>query len=340
MESTRRKFALIGCGRIAQRHAEQINAHGTLVAAFDVVPDAAEAFCAKYGGKPYSSLEALLQGDHGAEVISVCSPNSFHAANTLAALRAGYHVLCEKPMAISVADCGEMIQVAERANKRLFIVKQNRFNPPVEFVKGLIDQGKLGRVLSCHLSCFWNRNEQYYKDSWRGTVSVDGGTLYTLFSHFVDLLYWMIGDIATVEAITGNQAHGDMIEFEDTGGAVFRFYNGAIGTLNYTTNAFGGNMEGSLTLFGEKGTVKIGGQYLNELEYFKVEGVDAPDLLGLASASGYKHYEGSQSRLDCVYTNLNEVLDGKGMIATGGFEGLKTVEIIDRIYRAARRNDV
>ena len=329
MSTSPRKFALIGCGRIAQRHAEQINAHGQLVAAFDVVPSAAEAFYAKYGGKPYSSLEEMLAGDHGAEVISVCTPNAFHAHNTLAALRAGYHVLCEKPMAIDVADCGQMIQVAERANKRLFIVKQNRFNPPVDFVKSLIDQGKLGRVLSCHLSCFWNRNEQYYKDSWRGTVKIDGGTLYTLFSHFIDLLYWMVGDISTVDAITGNLAHGDMIEFEDTGGAVFRFHNGAIGTLNYTTNAFGGNMEGSLTLFCEKGTIKIGGQYLNELEYFKVEGVEAPAEMTTQSAAGYKHYEGSQSRLDCVYSNLNEVLDGSGVIATAGFEGLKTVEIRD-----------
>lgn len=340
MNTSSRKFALIGCGRIAQRHAEQINAYGRLAAAFDVLPSAAESFCAKYGGKPYSSLDEMLAGDHGAEVVSVCSPNAFHTNNTLSALRAGYHVLCEKPMAIDVADCGQMIQVAERANKRLFIVKQNRFNPPVDFVKGLIDQGKLGRVLSCHLSCFWNRNEQYYKDSWRGTVKIDGGTLYTLFSHFIDLLYWMVGDISTVDAITGNLAHGDMIEFEDTGGAVFRFHNGAIGTLNYTTNAFGGNMEGSLTLFCEKGTIKIGGQYLNELEYFKVEGLEAPAEMTTQSAAGYKHYEGSQSRLDCVYSNLNEVLDGSGVIATAGFEGLKTVEIIDRIYRAARRNDV
>lgn len=340
MSTIPRKFAIIGCGRIAHRHAEQINAHGQLAAAFDVAPDAAEAFCAKFGGEPYSSLEEMLAGSHGAEVVSVCSPNAFHASNTIAALRAGYHVLCEKPMAIDVADCGRMIQEAERANKRLFIVKQNRFNPPVDFVKSLIDQGKLGRVLSCHLSCFWNRNEQYYKDSWRGTLEIDGGTLYTLFSHFVDLLYWMVGDISSVDAITGNLAHGDMIEFEDTGGAVFRFHNGAIGTLNYTTNAFGGNMEGSLTLFCEKGTIKIGGQYLNELEYFKVDGVEAPVDMTAQSASGYKHYEGSQSRLDCVYANLNEVLDGSGVIATAGFEGLKTVEIIDRIYRAARRNDV
>lgn len=340
MSTSSRKYAIIGCGRIAQRHAEQINANGQLVAAFDVMPTVSEAFCAKYGGKPYSSLDEMLAGDHGAEVVSVCSPNAFHAQNTVAALRAGYHVLCEKPMAIDVADCGQMIQVAERANKRLFIVKQNRFNPPVDFVKKLIDQGKLGRVLSCHLSCFWNRNEQYYKNSWRGTMKIDGGTLYTLFSHFIDLLYWMVGDISTVEAITGNLGHGDMIEFEDTGGAIFRFHNGAIGTLNYTTNAFGGNMEGSLTLFCEKGTIKIGGQYLNELEYFKVDGVDAPPEMTAQSVAGYKHYEGSQSRLDCVYSNLNEVLDGSGIIATAGFEGLKTVEIIDRIYRAARRNNV
>jgi UDP-N-acetyl-2-amino-2-deoxyglucuronate dehydrogenase len=326
------QFAIIGCGRIAHRHASHVGKFGRLVAVCDVHEESAKKLGEEYGARPYVNIDDMLATEKTVDVVSVCSPNGFHARHTIQALNAGYHVLCEKPMAISVGDCGEMIKAAERANRRLFIVKQNRFNPPVQRVKEMIEDGKLGRILSFQLSCFWNRNEQYYKDSWKGTKSIDGGTLYTLFSHFIALLYWMIGDVEEVKAVVGNLAHGDMIEIEDTGAVILKFYNGAVGTMNYTTNAYGGNMEGSLTLFGEKGTVKIGGQYLNDLEYVNVEGIDS-DGSG-ASASSYLKYEGTQAHVDKVYENIVQVLNGAGVIATAGFEGMKTVEIIDRIYRA------
>lgn len=333
MKSKEYKFALIGCGRIAHRHASHIGKFGKLVAVCDLNFESAVRFADEFGAKAYVSVNDMLSSEHEVDVVSICSPNGFHAEHAIQALQAGFHVLCEKPMAINVHDCGEMIKAAERANRRLFIVKQNRFNPPVQKVKQMIDEGLLGNILSFQLSCFWNRNEQYYKDSWKGTRAIDGGTLYTLFSHFIDLLYWMIGDVEEVKAMVGNLAHGDMIEIEDTGAVVLKFYNGAVGTLNYTTNAYGGNMEGSLTLFGEKGTVKIGGQYLNDLEYVKVEGIDSEG--SGASANSYLKYEGTQAHVDKVYENIIAVLEGHGTIATNGFEGLKTVEIIDRIYRAA-----
>lgn len=333
MSSKEYKFALVGCGRIAQRHASHIGSYGKLAAVCDVHAESANRLAAEFGARAWTSLDEMLTQESEVDVVSICSPNGFHAAHAIQALKAGYHVLCEKPMAINVNDCGEMIKAAERANRRLFIVKQNRFNPPVQKVKQMIDDGRLGKILSFQLSCFWNRNEQYYKDSWKGTRAMDGGTLYTLFSHFVDLLYWMIGDVEEVKAVVGNLAHGDMIEIEDTGAVILKFHSGTVGTLNYTTNAYGGNMEGSLTLFGQKGTVKIGGQYLNDLEYVKVEGIDT-DGSGV-SANSYLKYEGTQAHVDKVYENIVQVLDGKGSIATNGFEGLKTVEIIDRIYRAA-----
>jgi predicted dehydrogenase len=151
------------------------------------------------------------------DVVSVCTPNGLHAEHSISILKAGHHVLCEKPMALFVNDCSSMITAAERANRRLFIVKQNRFNPPVEAVKALIDQGKLGKLYSVQLNCFWNRNNEYYQNSWKGTRDLDGGTLYTQFSHFIDLLYWFIGDVETVSATTGNFHHQGLIEFEDTG---------------------------------------------------------------------------------------------------------------------------
>lgn len=328
------RFAIIGCGRIAQRHAEHISNNGVLIAVCDVVKEKADALAEKFGAKAYYNSEDLLHNEKGIDIVSVCSPNGLHATHAIQALKSGFHVLCEKPMAISVSDCGEMIKVAEQYNKRLFVIKQNRFNPPVAAVKKAIDDGRLGKIYSIQLSCFWNRNDAYYTNSWRGTRELDGGTLYTQYSHFIDLLYWMIGDVKNVHAFTGNYAHKGTIEFEDTGVAIVEFYNGVIGTINFTINSYKKNMEGSLTIFGEKGTVKIGGQYLNELEYQNIEGESIENLATGNTANNYGDYQGSMSNHDKVYENLVEVMTNNGAISANAFEGLKTVEIIDKIYAA------
>ena len=329
------KFALIGCGRIAQRHAEHINNFGKLIAVCDNVKSKANELAAKYGAKPYYDIDELLANEE-VDVVSICSPNGLHAMHSIKSLKAGFHVLCEKPMAINVHDCGEMIKEAEKANKRLFAIKQNRFNPPVEAVKKVIDEGRLGKIFSVQLSCFWNRNEDYYSNSWKGTKDIDGGTLYTQFSHFIDLLYWLIGDIKEVEAYVGNFAHQGIIEFEDTGAIILKFYNGAIGTINYTVNSFQKNMEGSLTIFGENGTVKIGGQYINELEYQNIKDYKIENLAEGNKPNNYGNYLGSMSNHDFVYKNLIDVLQNNASISTNAFEGLKTVEIIDKIYAKAK----
>jgi predicted dehydrogenase len=331
------KFALIGCGRIGNRHAEHINRQGRLVAVCDIDKSRADELGQKYDANVYTELDELCKNENDIDVISVCTPNGLHATHTITALRSGFHVLCEKPMAISVYDCGEMIKEAEKANRRLFIVKQNRFNPPVAAVKKIVDEGRLGKIFSVQLNCFWNRNLEYYKNSWKGTRNMDGGTLYTQFSHFIDLLYWIVGDVKNVKAVTGNSNHQGIIEFEDQGVAILEFYNGAIGAVNYNVNSFEQNMEGSLTIFGEKGTVKIGGQYLNELEYQKIDEYEIKDLPPGNPPNNYGKYFGSMSNHDKVYENVIQVLTGEGIIATNGFEGLKTVEIIDRIYQSANK---
>jgi len=251
------KFCIVGCGRIAERHAEHISNFGTLVAVCDNVKAKADLFAEKFSTKAFYSLDEMLKENQEADVVSICSPNGLHSTHSIQALNSGFHVLCEKPMAISVQDCGEMIKAAEKNNKRLFAIKQNRFNPPVSAVKEAIDNGHFGKIYSVQLTCFWNRNDDYYKNSWKGTKDMDGGTLYTQFSHFVDLLYWLIGDIKDAKAYIENFAHKNIIEFEDTGVVIVKFYNGAIGTINYTVNSYKKNMEGSLTIFGENGTVKI-----------------------------------------------------------------------------------
>ncbi len=208
----------------------------------------------------------------------------------------------------------------------------------MDAVKKLIDKGRLGKIYSVQLNCFWNRNEDYYKNSWKGTKDLDGGTLYTQFSHFIDLLYWFVGDVEiSVWHLHGNFHHQGMIEFEDTGVVILKFLNGAIGTINYTVNAYKKNMEGSLTIFAEKGTIKIGGQYLNELEYQSLEGEPISDLPPGNPPNNYGQYVGSMSNHDKVYQNLVSVLNGNGTIATSGMEGLKTVEIIEKIYRRQRK---
>jgi UDP-N-acetyl-2-amino-2-deoxyglucuronate dehydrogenase len=332
-------FGIIGCGRIAQRHAEHINKLGILKAICDVNFDKAKELGKKYNATSYQSIDELLENEKDIDVISICTPNGLHAAHTIKSLEHGFHVLCEKPMAITVQDCGKMIDIALRVNKRLFIVKQNRYNPPIAAVKMIIDQNKLGKIFSVQLNCFWNRNEDYYKNSeWKGTNNLDGGTLFTQFSHFIDLIYWLIGDVKEVYSYIRNYNHQGIIEFEDTGVVILKFQNDVIGTINYTVNAFNKNMEGSLTIFAEKGTIKIGGQYLNELEYQNIEDFKIEDLPSGNGPNNYGTYVGSMSNHDQVYKNIIDVLNDNAIIATNGFEGMKTVEIIDKIYSSAKKN--
>jgi UDP-N-acetyl-2-amino-2-deoxyglucuronate dehydrogenase len=330
----RLRFAIVGCGRIAQRHAEHINNYGVLVAVCDTDSEKADKMANDYNARAVYDISDLIKLTEKIDIISICTPNGLHAEHAIRSLQAGFHVICEKPMAINLQDCGRMIQVAEKMNKRLFAIKQNRFNPPVQAVKKIIDDGKLGRIFSVQLNCFWNRNKEYYENSWKGTKLLDGGTLYTQFSHFIDLLYWLIGDVEEVKAYAGNFAHENIIEFEDTGVVILKFVGGQIGSINYTVNSYDKNMEGSVTIFAEKGTVKIGGQYLNELEYQNIEGFKIENLPEGNKPNNYGNYVGSMSNHDKVYANLIDVLKHNASISTSAFEGLKTVEIINKIYTA------
>ena len=328
-------FAVIGCGNIGSRHAEQIQSVGNLIAVCDIVRSKAEELGKKYKAEAFPSIEELLAAKkHELDVAVVCTPNGLHAQHTILSLQAGCHVLCEKPMAINSADCQLMIRAAEKAGRHLFVVKQNRFNPPVVAVKKLLDEKRLGNIFSIQLNCFWNRGAKYYENSWKGTISLDGGTLFTQFSHFIDLLYWMFGDVKQAKGFKKNFAHKNIIEFEDTGVVILEFMNGMIGTINYTVNSFQKNMEGSLTIFGEKGTVKIGGQYLNELEYQEIQDYTIPALPAGNAANEYGFYQGSMSNHDKVYKNLVEVINSNAAMAASSTDGLKTVQIIEKIYDA------
>lgn len=327
-----KNFAIIGCGRISNRHAEQISKVGNVKAVCDIIPESANILAQQFNATPYYSLEALLAAEPAIDVISICTPNGLHAAHAIKALEAGMHVLCEKPLCITVADGKAMIAAAQKNEKNLFVVKQNRYNPPIIYLKKLLQEHSLGKIFSFQVNCFWNRPPSYYHD-WKGKKEMDGGTLFTQFSHFIDLVYWLLGDVKTVQKVAANFAH-PTIEFEDTGMVLFTMQTGAIGSLNYTVNSYQKNMEGSLTLFGERGTIKVGGQYLNELEYFEVEGLPTPLLPPGNAANGYGFYQGSMSNHDKVYANLLQVLEDPTHQFASAEEGLKTVEIIENIYRS------
>jgi len=327
------RFAIIGCGSIASRHAEQISSVGHLSGVCDINEIRAQKFAGLYNTSPYYNTADLLARERP-DVVVVCTPNGLHPLHCITALEAGCNVLCEKPLSITASDGYKMISAAQKAGKKLYVVKQNRFNPPVMAVKTLLDNGRLGNIQSFQINCFWNRPDGYYHNSWHGTKDMDGGILFTQFSHFIDLLYWFLGDIDSVSGWRSNFQHRDSIHFEDTGVANLVMKNGSIGTLQYTINAHRSNMEGSFTLFGQKGTVKIGGQYLNSLDYFSVENETAPSSR-ITFPNNYVQYQGSMSNHHIIYEELIKALSdpGYGFLEAG--EALKSVEMIERIYSAS-----
>ena len=326
------RFAIIGCGNIAPRHAAAIKGIGsTLCAVCDSDTQKAQSLATENSSKKYTRLEELLEIEKP-DIVAVCTPNGLHPLHTITSLRAGCHVICEKPMAISVKDGELMTNEARRTGKKLFIVKQNRFNPDVVAIKKMADEGKLGKIHSFQLNCFWNRPAVYYKAPWRGTIAYDGGTLFTQFSHFIDLLYWFLGEIDTVQGWRANYNHRGLIEFEDTGVTNILMKSGAMGSLNYTINTHASNMEGSFTLFGEKGTVKIGGQYLNRIDHFSVENEKQPDTAAVNEANSYGFYKGSMSNHQIVYEKLVSSLKFNDNLLVEAEEGLKSIQMIEMIY--------
>lgn len=325
------KFAIVGCGRIGRRHAEQINKWGQLLAVCDILHENAAELAEEYNANLYLHIDEMLETEPDVDVVSICTPNGLHASHSIKALKAGKHVLCEKPLCINTIDAKQMMTAANLADKKLFVVKQNRYNPPVAAVKKLLDEDRLGKILSFQVNCFWNRPNSYYYNTWKGTRKMDGGTLYTQFSHFIDLIYWFLGDVKSVRSVLKNFEHR-VLEIEDSGVVIMEMLNGAIGTINFTINSFKKNMEGSITLFGEKGTVKIGGQYLNELEYQCISGKCIEDLPAGNPANAYGFYQGSMSNHDKVYENLVQALHNPRHEFASAFEGMKTVEIIEKIY--------
>lgn len=327
-------FGLVGCGRIGARHAALIPAVGRLVAVCDTDPARLAPFRVHDGPELHTDLDAML-ASRTPDVVAICTPNGLHASQSIAALRAGCHVLCEKPMALSTKDAQAMNDAARAAERHLLVVKQNRYNPPVAALKTLLDEGRLGRLLSVQVNGFWNREADYYADSWHGSMDLDGGMLFTQFSHFIDLVQWFLGEPERIRASMSNTRHRGVISTEDQALAIFDYPDGLQVGLHFTVNAHARNMEGSITVFGEKGTVRIGGQYLNLLEYQDIEGQAIEGLAPGSGANDYGRYQGSMSNHDKVYENLVKVLKGVARPDVTGDDGSRTVRIIERMYEDA-----
>lgn len=327
-----KKFALIGCGKIAGKHAENIARVGTLVAVCDVVKQKRDDFAARYGANAYENIDELLQQETEIEVIAICTPNGLHAEHTIKALQARKHVLCEKPLCLTTAAAWQILETEKFCRRKLFVVKSTRYNPLLQELKKALTEEKLGAVYSFHLSCLWNRPDDYYTD-WRGKLFPDGGTLYTQFSHYIDAMLWLLGDVNEVRGFKRNAAHSGSIEFEDTGTAALLMENRSLGTLHWSVNSFRKNHEIALTLVAEKGTVRLGGEYLNEVHYSETEAT-LQFVAAQNNANDYKHYRGSMNHHKEVYDHLIRVLDYNDQSFTGAYAGLKTVETIEKIYKA------
>ncbi len=328
------RVALVGCGRISRNHFDAIaKVDGlSLAGVCDSVEQRAREAGGRLGVPWFTSYEAMLR-EVPCEIVTVATPSGLHPAHGILAARAGKHVVCEKPMAITLASADDLVNACDDAKVKLFVVKQNRLNPPVQLLKRAMDKGRFGRIYLANTTVRWTRPQEYYDQApWRGTWEFDGGAIMNQASHYVDLMQWLLGPVESVIAKTATLAR--KIEAEDTGIAVLRFRNGALGCIEVTMLTYPKNLEGSITILGEKGTAKIGGTAVNRVEKWEFAEPDGDDALvesantNPASVYGLGH-EG-------YYRNVLAVLRGEAKPDTDGRGGRKSLELILGIYQSAR----
>lgn len=330
------RFAVIGCGHIGKRHAEMITREkgAELIALCDIRPKeelGIEAYPAPFA----RHLEELLEMGLDIDVINICVPNGLHAGIAIRMIETGHHVVIEKPLALAVTDAERIALASRKYHKQVFCVMQNRYSPPSVWIKEMVESGRLGKIYMVQLHCYWNRDERYYKPGgWHGDAALDGGTLFTQFSHFIDILYWLFGDIQDIQARFADFNHKDLTDFEDSGVVHFNFVNGGMGSLSYSTSAWDKNMESSMLIVAEQGSVKIGGQYMNKVEYCHIKDYTMPELASTNPGNDYGPYKGSAQNHNFVICNVVDVLTGTPgeIITTPVWEGMKVVDIIQRIY--------
>lgn len=334
--STTKRFRVgfVGCGRISANHFEALsNIDGLeLVSVCDVVENRARAAGEKWGVPSFTSYEKML-AEVKCDVVSIATPSGMHPAHGAIAARAGKHVVSEKPMAISLASADELVRACDEAGVHLFVVKQNRLNATVQLVRRALDKGRFGRLYMANATVRWARPQEYYDQAkWRGTWEFDGGAFMNQASHYVDLMQWFMGPVESVIAKTATMAR--RIEAEDSGAAVMKFRSGAIGVMEVTMLTYPKNYEGSITLLGERGTVRVGGTSVNRIEHWQFADYDDDDRLVDSanttppSVYGFGH--------EPYYRNVLRVLRGEAAPDTDGRGGRKSLELILGIYESAK----
>lgn len=329
------RFALVGCGRIAQNHFAAIAKHSErcqLVDVCDVSPDALRQAVESTGARGHRKLADML-AQTSADCIILTTPSGLHPAQAIEVAASGRSVMTEKPMATRWKDGLAMVEACDRAGVHLFVVKQNRRNATLQLLKHAIEQKRFGRIYSVAINVFWTRPQDYYDSAkWRGTWEFDGGAFMNQASHYIDLLDWLIGPVESVMAYTGTLARD--IEVEDSGVAALRWRSGAMGTLNVTMLTYPKNMEGSITILGEHGTVKIGGVAVNEIQHWQFADQRSEDediakaSYATTSVYGFGH--------PLYYDNVIKTLRGETEAETDGREGLKSLELLIAMYLSAR----
>lgn len=358
------RFVICGFGHIGRRHATIVQSFNGSSLAAVIDPDISLKSHALFpDGVPFfTSFEAFIQSGIEADVVTLATPNGFHVPLALLALEAGFHVVIEKPMGISRIECEQVIFKALKKNKQVFVVKQNRYSPPSQWLKKVVDEKIIGQVHMVQVNCYWNRDDRYYGSSnaeneittsnmmelmalrkqaglhaWKGSLPLDGGVLFTQFSHFIDIMYWVFGDITNIKTNLKLFSHQHNTDFADSGNTIFEFINGGLGVINFSTSVWDTNMESSITVVGSKGSLKIGGQYMNEIEYCHIQNYTMPDLPPTNPPNDYGPFKGSAANHHYVIENVVNTLHGKDTITANALEGLKVVDIIERIYLAAEK---
>ncbi|MCE1199808.1 MAG: Gfo/Idh/MocA family oxidoreductase [Marinilabiliales bacterium] len=333
--NTKIRFAVIGQGHIGKRHAEMVrrNPDCELVAVCDIKTKS-ELGLENISETFYESIDQLLLKEKdNLDVVNICVPNGLHYSFSMKALEHKKHVVIEKPMALSKADAESIIFKSLEVSRNVFCVMQNRYSPPSVWLKEVVETGVLGTIHMVQLNCYWNRDDRYYTSgNWHGTANMDGGTLFTQFSHFIDIMYWLFGDVKNIKANFRDCNHKTLTAFEDSGFVSFDFVKGGMGSLNYSTAIWNKNLESSITIIGENGTIKVAGQYMNEVEYCHIKDYIMPELAPSNPPNDYGLYKGSAQNHHYVIENVVETLHHGGTISTNALEGLKVVDIIERIY--------
>ena len=328
------RIALVGCGRISRNHFEAIEKIDglELAAVCDVVADRARAAGERYGVPWFEAFDEML-GSAGSDAVALCTPSGLHPKHGILAASAGKHVICEKPMAISLEDADDLVRECDAAGVQLFVVKQNRLNPSIQLLKRAIDRGRFGRIYLANTTVRWTRPQEYYDaEPWCGTWEFDGGAIMNQASHYVDLLQWLVGPVESVMAKTATLAR--KIESEDTGIAVLKFRSGALGVIEVTMLTYPRNLEGSITILGERGSVKIGGTAVNRVEHWLFAEYDDDDKLVAAADTNPPNVYGLGHQ--GYYRNVLAVLRGEAKPDTDGRAGRKSLELILGIYESAK----